>query len=59
MWASGHNGDIRRAAHGYEATREGRWPPSQRVGGAPGRLVDDPGLTVKTRCLGWSSAARL
>ena len=22
MWASGHNGTIRRAAHGYEATRE-------------------------------------
>jgi hypothetical protein len=22
MWASGHNGDIRRAAHGYAATRE-------------------------------------
>ena len=22
MWASGHNGDIKRAAHGYEATRE-------------------------------------
>ena len=22
MWASGHNGDIRRAAHGYESTRE-------------------------------------
>ena len=22
MWASGHNGDIRRAAHGYEPTRE-------------------------------------
>jgi hypothetical protein len=21
MWASGHNGDIKRAAHGYEATR--------------------------------------
>jgi hypothetical protein len=21
MWTSGHNGDIRRAAHGYEATR--------------------------------------
>jgi hypothetical protein len=20
MWASGHNGDIRRAAHGYEPT---------------------------------------
>jgi hypothetical protein len=22
MWASGHNGDIHRAAHGYEPTRE-------------------------------------
>src|SRR5262245_26842028 len=22
MWASGHNGDIRRAPHGYEPTRE-------------------------------------
>jgi hypothetical protein len=22
MWASGHNGDPRRAAHGYEPTRE-------------------------------------
>jgi hypothetical protein len=22
MWATGHNGDIKRAAHGYEATRE-------------------------------------
>jgi hypothetical protein len=22
MWASGHNGDINRAAHGYEPTRE-------------------------------------
>jgi len=22
MWASGHNGDIRRAAHSYEPTRE-------------------------------------
>jgi hypothetical protein len=21
MWASGHNGDIKRAAYGYEATR--------------------------------------
>jgi hypothetical protein len=21
-WACGHNGDIKRAAHGYEATRE-------------------------------------
>jgi hypothetical protein len=23
MWASGHNGDIKRAAYGYEPTREG------------------------------------
>jgi len=22
MWASGHNGEIRRAAHGNESTRE-------------------------------------
>jgi hypothetical protein len=22
MWASGHNGDIKRAAYGYEPTRE-------------------------------------
>jgi hypothetical protein len=22
MWASGHSGDLRRAAHGYEPTRE-------------------------------------
>ena len=22
MWASGHNGEIKRAAHGYAATRE-------------------------------------
>jgi hypothetical protein len=22
MWASGHNGNMRRATHGYEATRE-------------------------------------
>jgi hypothetical protein len=22
MWTSGHNGDIKRAAHGYEPTRE-------------------------------------
>jgi hypothetical protein len=22
MWASGHNGEIKRTAHGYEATRE-------------------------------------
>jgi hypothetical protein len=23
MWASGHNGDIKRAAYGYDQTREG------------------------------------
>jgi hypothetical protein len=27
MWASGHNGDIRRAAHRYEPTRIGRGGP--------------------------------
>jgi hypothetical protein len=26
MWASGRNGDIRRAAHGYEPTREAAMP---------------------------------
>src|SRR5262245_55327815 len=31
-WASSHNGEIRRAAHGYEPTRERRWPRSLRVG---------------------------
>ena len=37
MWASGHNGDIRRAAFGYEPTREaakrlvGATQPSPRV----------------------------
>jgi hypothetical protein len=33
MWASGHNGDIKRAAHGYEPTRELRWRRSPRAGG--------------------------
>jgi hypothetical protein len=35
MWASGHNGDIRRAAHGYEPSARPRWRPSLRVGGGP------------------------
>jgi hypothetical protein len=30
MWASGHGGHIKRAAHGYEATREAAKPPSRR-----------------------------
>ena len=25
MWAAGHNGDIHRAAYGYEPTRDARW----------------------------------
>jgi hypothetical protein len=33
MWASGHNGQIRRAARGYEATRESAWRRSLGVGG--------------------------
>jgi hypothetical protein len=33
MWASGHNGQIRRAARGYEAARESAWRRSLGVGG--------------------------
>jgi hypothetical protein len=33
MWASGHNGDIRRAAHGYEATREAAMATFGKTGG--------------------------
>src|SRR5262245_9482014 len=32
MWASGHNGDIKRAAYGYEPTREAAMAASLRVG---------------------------
>src|SRR5262245_12291155 len=32
MWASGHNCDIKRAAHGYEPTREAAWRHSPRAG---------------------------
>jgi hypothetical protein len=32
MCASGHNGDIKRAAHGYEPTREVRWRRSRSHG---------------------------
>jgi hypothetical protein len=49
MWASGHNGDIKRAAYGYEPTREAAmadarlrrpsWarpiPVAERAGDAP------------------------
>jgi len=30
MWARGHNGDYRRAAHGYEPTRETTFAKSWR-----------------------------
>jgi hypothetical protein len=33
MWASGHNGEIRRAAHGYEPTREAAMAAFARAGG--------------------------
>jgi hypothetical protein len=33
MWASGHNGDIRRAAHGYEETREAAKAAFAKAGG--------------------------
>ena len=32
MWASGHNGDFRRAAHGYEPTREAAMAAFKRRG---------------------------
>jgi hypothetical protein len=32
MWASGHNGDIRRAAHGYEPTRQAAMAPFAKSG---------------------------
>jgi hypothetical protein len=31
MWASGHNGDIRRAAHGYEPTRKAAMAGARQV----------------------------
>src|SRR5215468_3783948 len=35
MWAGGHNGDIKRAAHGYEQTREAAMAAfAKRVGEA-------------------------
>ena len=34
MWASGHNGEIRRAAHGYERRARRRWVRSLRAGAA-------------------------
>jgi hypothetical protein len=40
MWASEYNGDIRRAAFGYEATREAAmaaFAESWRLSSAPGR----------------------
>src|SRR5262245_22411932 len=32
MWARGHNGEIKRAAHGYAETREAAMGRSPRVG---------------------------
>jgi hypothetical protein len=42
IWASGHNGDHRRAAHGTATSRRGRlrWRRSQRAGGASNALGD-------------------
>src|SRR5262245_12120163 len=33
MWANGHNGDIKRAGHGYEATREAAMAAFAKSGG--------------------------
>jgi hypothetical protein len=46
-WASGHNGDIKRAAHGYEPTREARWRRSRRAGG----------VRASARCSAWFGRA--
>jgi hypothetical protein len=37
MSASGHNGDIRRAAHGYEPTREAAMAAFAKAGGGSKR----------------------
>jgi hypothetical protein len=37
MWASGHNGHIRRAAHGYERRGKPRWPGSRSRGAGADR----------------------
>jgi hypothetical protein len=37
MWASGHDGQIARAAHGFEADARVRWRRSLRAGGGLGR----------------------
>ena len=49
MWASGHNGDIRHAALGYEPTRGRRWRRSLRAGAALGRLTNCPALQDRCR----------
>jgi hypothetical protein len=49
MWASGHNGDIRRAAHGYEPTREQICRHSRGVG-TGSRRPPLPGAIIDPRC---------
>jgi hypothetical protein len=52
MWASGHNGDYRRAMHGYEPTREAAmaaFARSWRRGKDPGKLKRWADLVVRWR----------
>jgi hypothetical protein len=47
MWASGHGGHVERAAHGYAATRRGRWRRSPKLA---------TGIGQRLRSLAWSSS---
>jgi hypothetical protein len=53
MWASGHNGEIRRAAHGYEPTREAATARSLRAGG--GSNACNSQTCIQFNCPFWTS----
>src|SRR5262245_39613995 len=46
IWARGHNGDLRRAAHGYELTREAVIQAFRSVGRRTGGLPQDDDLGI-------------
>jgi hypothetical protein len=49
MWASGHNDDIRRAAFGYEPTRDAAMAAFAKSGGAGnGRAIGRPASSPVT-----------
>ena len=53
-WASGHNGGIKRAAHGYEPTRRRGWRRSRRAGRKGGQAT-----RLRAACLICDSALQL